>query len=383
MDTTLIFKRNLEQIKLNKKVIVNEGGQHSSKTYSILQLLIFLSQSCKNKIFTIVGESIPFLKVGAQRQFLEILQNENLFDENMWNGSDRVYKMGTNIFEFKAYDVPSKALGAKRHFLFINEVINIPYETYQNLEGRTDILTFVDYNPSFEFFIHQKVLQQNNVGYVHSTYKDNKYLPQKIVETIERYKEYDLNRWNVMGLGVIGSNDGLVFNNWNIIDNFPSSEKITYGMDFGFTNDPSTCISVFKQGGELYVDEIFYGLGMTNADISDMMVKCNLRKRYDEIYADSAEPKSIDELHKRGWNIKGATKGPDSVMKGIDLMKQYKINVSKRSINLIKELRQYQWLKDRDGQLTNKAGGADHLIDALRYAIMSMDNKSFNHIRIR
>ena len=375
MDTKIIFKKNLEEINKHKSVIVNEGGQHSSKTYSILQLIIFLSRTTKNKLFTIVGESIPFLKVGAQRQFLEILVNDGIYDESKWNATDRIYKMGTNLIEFKAYDTSTKALGAKRDFLFINEAINIPFDTYQNLEGRTNVLTFLDYNPSFEFWVHEKVLNQPNTGFVHSTYKDNPYLPQKIIDTIESYKIYDPNRWRVMGEGLIGSNEGLVFSNWKIIDDFPVSEKNIYGLDFGFSNDPSTCISIFKKDGELYVDEVFYGVGMTNADISNTMLNLELKKSYTEIFADSAEPKSIDELHKRGWNVKPTIKGPDSIQKGIDLLKQYKINVSRRSINLIKELRQYQWVKDKDGKLTNKPGGPDHCIDALRYALMSSEKR--------
>jgi len=239
MNTTVIFKKNLEEINKHKNILVNQGGQHSSKTYSILQLIIFLSRSVQNKLFTIVAESVPFLKVGAMRQFIEILINDEIFEEDKWNQTDRVYKMGTNIIEFRAYDTSTKALGAKRDFLFINECININYETFQNLEGRTNILTFLDFNPSFEFWIHDKVLPQPNVGFIHSTYHDNPYLPQKIIDTIESYKTYDPNRWRVMGEGLIGSNEGLVFTNWNIMSQDQFSEKVVYGIDFGFSNDPT------------------------------------------------------------------------------------------------------------------------------------------------
>ena len=377
MNTTIIFKKNLQQIQGDKTIIVNEGGQHSSKTYSILQLIVFLASTEKNKLFTIVGESIPFLKVGAMRQFVEILQNEGIYDDDKWNATDRIYKLGTNIIEFKAYDSPSKALGAKRSYLFINEVINIPFDTYQNLEGRTDICTFIDYNPSHEFYVHTKILGKDNVGYVHSTFLDNPYLPIKVIETIKRYKEYDQNRWRVMGEGLLGSNDGLVFQNWNIVDDFEQDEKTIYGLDFGFTNDPTTCIGVYKQNGELYIDEIFYGMGLTNSDISTHLEQNDLKKRFDIIYADSAEPKSIDELSKRGWNIKPSVKGPDSIQKGIDNIKQYKLNISKRSINLIKELRGYQWMKDRDGKLLNKPSGPDHCFD--KYTIVNT-SYGYNYI---
>lgn len=372
MFTTTVFDKSLKPFKDGKSIIINSGGQSSSKTYSILQIIIFLASITKNKVYTIVAESMPFLKVGAMRQFLEILFSEKLYDEKSFNRGNFTYQIGTNIIEFKAYDQPSKAVGAKRDFLFINEAINVPYETFLNLETRTNVCTWIDYNPSYEFWAHTQLLNTNrdDVGFVHSTYKDNEYLPKKIIDTIERYKEYDPNRYRVMGLGLIGSNEGLVFNNWDIIENFENIDKskTAFGIDFGFTNDPSSCISVFKQDDELYVDELFYGIGMTNLDISNRLRDENLTKS-DELFADSAEPKSIDELFRRGWNIKPVIKGPDSVIQGIDICKQFKIHISKRSVNLIRELRQYQWLKDMNGKYINKVGGPDHCIDAMRYAI--------------
>ena len=372
MQTTSVFDKNLQIFNSGKTIIINQGGQSSSKTYSILQIIIFLAKVEKNKIFTIVAESIPFLKVGVIRQFIEILVNENLFVQNDFNQGNFTYKIGTNTIEFKAYDLPSKAVGAKRDYLFINEAININYETFINLETRTNICTWLDYNPSYEFWAHDKLIYANrdDVGFIHSTYKDNEYLPQKIIDTIDRYLEYDPNRYRVMGLGLVGSNEGLVFNNWTTIDsvNLNEQPKVVYGIDFGFTNDPSVCIGVYRSDNELYIDEIFYGLGMTNPDIANSM-KDNNVKRTDEVFADSAEPKSIDELFKRGLNVKPVTKGPDSIIQGIDIIKQYRLNISKRSVNLIKELRSYSWLKDKNGNMINKPGGPDHCIDALRYAV--------------
>lgn len=386
MQTTSVFDKTLKPFRDGKSLIISEGGQSSSKTYSILQIIIFLAKVTKNKIYTIVAESIPFLKVGVIRQFIEILTNEGLFIQNNFNQGNFTYKIGSNIIEFKAYDIPSKAVGAKRDFLFINEAININYETFMNLETRTNICTWIDYNPSYEFWAHDKLIHANreDVAFVHSTYKDNEYLPQKIIDTIERYKEYDPNRYRVMGLGLVGSNEGLVFNNWSSIDavNLNEQSKVVYGLDFGYTNDPSVCIAIYKQDGELFVDEIFYGIGMTNADIS-IALKNNNIGRIDEIFADSAEPKSIDELYKRGFNVKPATKGPDSIIQGIDLLKQYRLNVTKRSINLIKELRSYFWLKDRNGNMINKPGGSDHCLDALRYAATMKFGQSRAQTKIR
>jgi phage terminase large subunit len=377
LNTTNVFKKNFEQIKNGKKIIINEGGSRSSKTFSILQSFVFLMslKNFKNKTFSVVAESLPHLKRGAMKDFFEILKTDDLYDMKFHNMTDHKYVIETNAIEFFGVDDYTKVTGAGRDFLFINEANNISWQIYQQLQLRTRTLTFIDYNPTHSFWVHEHLLKQDNVGYVHSTYLDNPYVSQNTIDILNRSKDTDPNFYNVYALGKIGSNEGLVFNNWNIIDQFPESDKVVYGLDFGFM-DPSCCVSIFKIGDELYVDEIFYSAGMTNLDISEQLINMKLKKGYDEIYADSAEPKSIDELHRRGWNIKPTLKGPDSIIKGIDLMKQYKINVSKRSVNLIKELRQYQWIKDKDGKLTNKPGGPDHLIDSVRYALMSSEKRN-------
>lgn len=383
MNTTNVFKKNLEQINKGKKIITNEGGSRSSKTFSILQLLIYFMslKDMNNKTFSVVAESLPHLKRGAMKDFFDIIKKDDLYLIKNHNMTDNKYKIGTNTIEFFGCDDYTKVTGAGRDFLFINECNNVNWNIFQQLQLRTRTLTFLDYNPTHHFWVHEHLLSQDNVGYIHSTYLDNPYVSKNTIDLLNRSKDTDPNFYNVYALGKVGSNEGVVFNNWNIVDIFPESEKYIYGMDFGFSNDPSTCVGIFKMGGELYVDEIFYGLGMTNLDISDNLT-LNLRKGYDEIFADSAEPKSIDELNRRGWHVRPTVKGPDSIQKGIDLLKQYKINVSKRSINLIKELRQYQWLKDRDGKATNKPVGPDHCIDSLRYALMSMEKRNVGNFSV-
>lgn len=372
LQTTKVFKYNLQEFNKGKRIIINQGGQHSSKTYSILQLIIFLAQIVENKVFTIAAESIPFLKTGALRQFLEIMMENEIFDVECWNATERIYKMGSNVIEFKGYDVSSKALGAKRDFLFINEAINVDWDTFSNLEARTNVCTFLDYNPSYQFWAHEKLIEtkRDDVAFIKSTFRDNPYLPEKIIQSIEQYQFTDPNRWQVMGLGELGSSEGLVFNNWSIVDDwFTLTGSTAYGMDFGFSNDPSTVVGVTKPLKEniILVDEIFYQTEMTNSDISLMMEQNDMRKHRDEIFCDSAEPKSIEELKRRGWRTKPVLKGKDSINSGIGLLKQYKILVTRRSINLIRELRQYQWVKDRNGKMTNRPSGPDHAIDALRY----------------
>lgn len=378
MNTTNIFKQNLQSLKDNKSLMINQGGTSSSKTYSILQLIIFLSQISKDKTFSIVSESIPHLKRGAMRDFLNILYKEGLYEDKNWNRSNSVYTYNTNTIEFFSAEDVDKCRGSRRDYLFVNEANNIRYDTFDQLELRTKKATFIDYNPVSTFWAHTKLLDLPHTKFIKSTYLDNPFLEQKIIDGIERKRELDPNGWLVYGLGEIGSTEGIIFKNWTIIDNFPMNEKMVYGMDFGFTNDPSTCIGVLKKGDELYIDEVFYGLGLTNADISIQLEANNMRKHNDEIFGDSSEPKSIDELYKRGWNIKSCFKGADSINKGIDLLKQHKMFVSKRSTNLIKELRNYQWLKDKDGKYINKPTGPDHCIDSLRYAMGNINKKTGN-----
>lgn len=326
--------------------------------------------SIKNKTFSVVAESLPHLKRGAMKDWFDILNMDELYDIKQHNHTDNKYTIGTNIVEFFGVETPEKVTGAGRDFLFINEANNISWPTFQQLQMRTKVLTFIDYNPTANFWAHEYLLDKDTkVGYIHSTYKDNPYVSQNTIDMLNRSKDIDPNFYKVYALGLVGSNEGVIFNNWSIIDTY--DKPTVFGLDFGFTNDPSTCIGVYKQGGELWVDELFYGLGMTNADISNQLTANDIKMRYDEIFADSAEPKSIYELHARGWNCKPVEKGADSIQKGIDLLKQYKLNITRRSTNLIKELRGYQWIKDKDGKYTNKPGGENHAIDALRYAVIS------------
>ena len=373
MLTTIIFKKNLEQINLGKKIIINEGGSRSSKTYSVLQLILYLMghPKIKNKTFSVVAESLPHLKRGAMKDWFDILNKDELYDIKMHNITDHRYTIGTNVIEFFGVEEPHKVTGAGRDYLFINEANNISWSTFQQLQLRTRILTFCDYNPTSSFWCHEQLIDKDpKVGFIHSTYLDNPYVSQNTIDMLNRSKNTDPNFYRVYALGLVGSQEGLIFNNWSITDDYNvENQRVIYSIDFGFSNDPSCCICTYKQNGELWVDELFYNIGMTNSDISEQLKINNIKPKYDEIIADSAEPKSIDELFHRGWNIKGSVKGPDSVNQGIDIIKQYKLNISRRSTNLIKELRNYQWLRDREGKYINKPSGPDHCIDAMRYGI--------------
>lgn len=366
--------------KAKERIIVSRGGSSSSKTYSTLQLLYLIANKHQGCIISIVSESLPHLKRGAMRDFFKILLDAGLYSEAYHNKSDNSYSIGKSLIEFFGADNASKMRGARRDYLFINECNNVSYETFNQLEIRTRKRIYLDYNPVSSFWVDDSVLMRDNVFFLQSTYRDNQFLEQSIIDAIEARKFSDPNWYKVYGMGEIGSNEGLVITNWGLVDSFPQdAKKQTIGLDFGYTNDPTACIKIGLYNGEIYVDELFYQTHLTNSEIINKLKQHSIQ---DEIFADSSEPKSIDEIYKSGFNIKPVIKGKDSILNGIDILKRYRINVTKNSLNLIKELRNYTWQQDKDGKWLNKPiDNYNHAIDALRYAAImkysSNESKSF------
>lgn len=363
MKPTRVF---IDNITSEKRIKANEGGTGSTKTYSILQVLITKAIFYPNRLISVVSESMPHLKLGAIRDFRAILTEEGIWDERKFNLTDKIYQFdsGSRI-EFFSSDNPGKVHGPRRDILFMNEAINMPYRLYDQLSIRTRDEEYLDWNPTHEFWGHQ-LRQDDDCEWIRSTYLDNPYLPDSIVRQIEKRKETDPNWWRVYGLGLVGKIEGLIYPDFDIVDDFPDMDSF-YGLDFGYSNDPTALIRMGLSGDALYLDELIYETGLTNQDIADRMDM----NRNDEIYADSAEPKSIEEIYRAGYNIRGARKGRDSILNGIDLVKRYHLKVTKRSINLIRELRNYRWLEDRDGNLLNKpADDFNHALDAVRYGML-------------
>jgi len=366
-----------------KRVVVNQGGTSSSKTWSILQVLLTYLKHNKDPILiSVVSETLPHLKRGAMRDFFNMLIRLGLYSEKYHNKSNNSFSFdGERIIEFFSADNPSKIRGARRDVLFINECNNIPWEVYDQLEIRTKYRIFLDYNPTCEFWAHERLVGKPYVDFFKSSYRDNPYLDPNIRKSIESRRFIDPNWWRVYGEGEIGRQEGLVFTNWGQVPSFPEGiDSVWYGMDFGFTNDPSSLVKVCVQNGEVCVQEMFYEQGMTNRDISNRLERLGLRKGEDQIIADSAEPKSIYEIRQNGWLIKPVSKGSDSVRGGIQLVQQYHLNVTQDSLNLIKELRNYKWEQDKMTSkfLNTPIDSFNHAIDALRYACMAkLGRRSF------
>jgi len=372
-------------VRSDKRITVEQGGTRSGKTYNILLWIIFFyTDRNKGKVITICRKSFPSLRASVMRDFFEILKQHGLYFEELHNRSNHEYYLNGNLVEFISLDQPQKIRGRKRNLLYINEANELFYEDWQQLIFRTDGKVILDYNPSDAFhWIYDRVIPRDDCDFYQTTYKDNKFLDPTIIAEIERLRDTDEDYWRVYGLGERGLSRATIFQ-FGTNDIPESASLLAYGMDFGFTNDPTTLVAAYEHNGGLYLDELVYRTGMTNNDIANVFSSLSIDRR-SEVYADSAEPKSIEELYRRGFNVKPTIKGADSVNAGIDIMKRYKLYVTPRSSNLRKEMENYKWTEDKNGNLLNKPVDAfNHAIDAARYAIFNKkSNPNFGRYSVR
>lgn len=372
MKVTSVFSRNLEAYNSGKRVIVNKGSTRSSKTWSTLQLLYIIAElSTTSRLISIVSESMPHLKKGCIRDFENMLRNEGKWDPKRWNATDKIYCVNESYIEFFSADQPGKVHGPARDILYINECINIAYETYRQLAIRTTETIFLDFNPCFEFWVDEKVLIRTESILIHSTYADNEYLTPAQIQEIESNKA-DAEWWQVYGLGQTGSKVGLIIQQWDIVANQPLEYKNRWiGIDFGFTNDPTAIIDIRLSEGELWIDELLYASGYDNIRIAQYLSECGIPQSV-PIIADSAEPKSISELRTFGWQVEPAKKGRDSIRQGISILNRYMKHITQRSTNLIAEYRNYRWRTDEFGNPSNTPiDKFNHSIDAQRYVAIN------------
>jgi phage terminase large subunit len=361
--------------KSDKKIVVEQGGTRSGKTYNILLWIIF--HYCgKNvgKTITIARKTFPAVRSSVMRDFIEILKGSDLYREESHNKSNHEYMLNGNMVEFISMDQPQKIRGRKRDLAFLNEANELTFEDWQQIVFRTNGRIILDYNPSDTFhWIYDRVIPRDDADFYQTTYRDNPFLDPTIIQEIERLKETDEHYWRVYGLGERGTNRAQVFQ-FTTVQQIPVTAKfLSFGLDFGFTNDPSALVGCYQEGDNLYFKELLYSTNLTNQDLDREFRKLEIG-RYDEIFGDSSEPKSIEELHRMGWNIKPTQKGADSVNAGIDMLKRYKIHIT--GSNLMKEMENYKWLEDKNGNLLNKPEDKwNHLIDALRYGVYNKLSK--------
>jgi phage terminase large subunit len=355
---------------MTKRIKAVQGGTSAGKTIGIEQVLIDKCQQDKpGDVTSIVSESFPHLKRGAMRDFLNILQTQQYYDDARWNRTDSIYTFETGaILEFFSADQPDKVRGPRRKRLFINEANNVALETFEQLEVRTKEEIYLDWNPTNEFWYYTDVEPlRDDCERIIITYKDNEALDPSIVGSIEQRK----NRpgwWKVYGEGQLGEVEGKIYKGWEIIDEVPrEAKKVRKWLDFGYSNDPSAMGDLYRWNGAYIIDELAFLKGLSNKQIADYL-------RDEETImtiADSAEPKSIDEIKSYGIPIRGADKGKDSVQHGIQVVQDQKIFVTRRSVNVIKEYRNYLWVTDKEGRITNIPEHAfSHAMDGIRYAIV-------------
>ena len=362
-------------LELDKRIRVVKGGTSAGKTICILLILIDYAIRNEGKEISVVSESIPHLRRGAFKDFCQLLKGLGRYNDNQLNKSVLKYTFTNGSYiEFFSTDQPDKLKGARRTDLYINECNNVPFDAYNQLAVRTSGTVWLDYNPSSLFWVDKEIIGQEDADYITLTYKDNEVLDQTIVKEIEKAKEkgktstYWANWWRVYGLGETGSLEGVCIPDWKEIDNLPQEARLlAYGMDFGYSVDPTTLIALYKWNNAYIYDEVLYKKGMLNRDISRFLSQADIKEN---IVADSAEPKSIAELQGYGHNIHGVTKGRDSVVYGLNLMNQNEIYVTARSKNLKRELGGYVWAKDKEGnQLQKPTGLHPDCIDAARYVL--------------
>jgi phage terminase large subunit len=362
INTTVTFENLLES---NSRVTQHIGGTRSGKTYAILQFLIVQALE-KRQTITIVRRTIPSLKRTVIKDFKDIISDIGIWNENDFNISDRIYKLGESSVQFINSDDPEKLRGLKSDILFIDEASEIDEESYFQLSIRTSGKIILAYNPTISPY-HWLRQMQDCERFV-TTYKDNPYLPTEMVKAIEELQIKNPKYWAIYGKGEFAANDKAIYN-FEVVDDY-EGEFVAFGLDWGYSQDPTAVVAIYKNGNDLYLEEILYEKGLVLKDIADKLRALDITKS-EEIWCDSSEPRSIEELYRMGFNAKAVKKGPDSIKFGISVLQNHKLHIQKKSQNLINEMYAYQYATDKHGYITDTPeGGLDHLLDAARYVGM-------------
>lgn len=366
-------------LKSKKRFRVHQGGTRSGKTYAICQYLAYLLRSNEEPLtISIIRKTLPALKGSVQRDFIQVLEHLGMYYQGVHNKADNTFKYRNHLVEFLSIDEPQKIRGRKRDIAYLNEANELNIEDFRQINMRTTGFLILDFNPSDPIhWIYDEIIPREDCDTWVTTYKDNKFLSPELVFEIERMRERDPDYWRVYGEGLQATySKRQIFGNWQFIPqkDIPEFDDPIIGLDFGYSNDPTAAVLIQKVNDKLYVKELLYNTGMTNNDICDW-IKSN---GYDQtlIYADSAEPKSIEEIKRLGCWIKPAIKGQGSIMAGISLIKEFDVYVSDDSKNLQKEYHNYYFEELKDGTIINKpVDKMNHLMDALRYGVYSVYSK--------
>lgn len=354
-----------------KRIVINQGGTRSGKTYSIIKVLCeycWKNVGC-GSVVTIVRKTLPALKGSAYRDFLEIIVNEGWYSESDHNKSEMTYQLFGNLIEFISVDQPQKIRGRRRNICFINEANELTWEDFFQLNIRTSDKVILDYNPSDEFhWIYDKLITRDDADFFITTYKDNPFLQRELIEEIERLEQADENHWLVYGLGQRGASKEMIYTHWQTEKRLPGKGEVWYGLDFGY-NNPSALVKVEFFEGRIYAEELLYQSKLTTNDLAEKLKELGI-VRYEEIFCDNAEPKTIEELHRAGFNAKPCEK--KEVKEGIRKIKSLPLYIVEHSSNMIKEIKSYKWKVDKEEHVLDEpVKFNDHAMDALRYAVFT------------
>lgn len=367
----------LKNAASTKRVVINRGGTRSSKTFSLAQLFVKELFEGDNKVLTVARKTFAALRDTAMRDILEILYEHGLYEHVTHNKTERTLRYGTNMLEFVSLYDAYRVRGRKRTHLWLNEANECTYDDWLQLIFRTSQRAYLDFNPDdINHWINTELEQRRradkgDVEVIVSSYKDNDYLAGELVKEVEFLSRGDPEYWKIFGTGEYGKVQGLVLPEHETVEAIPEEARhVAFGLDFGYSNSATALVEVKRLGDNIYVNELVYGTMMTNTDIIARLRELNIKPR-EEIICDSADPKAVEELYRAGFNAKPAGKGPDSVLFSLDVLRRYRLHVAAPSVNLLKELRNYRWQTDKNGNMLNHPiNRLNHAIDALRYVAL-------------
>ena len=376
MNLEINTSKTYRDIENSKRICILQGGTRSGKSYSALQWLLVRALTEGNIVVSVVRKSFPSMRVSIMRDFVGILKELEIWSEEQWSATEHIYTFDNgSMIEFMSIDSSEKRKGSARDYLFIDEANELSREDYFQLFIRTRKKTIIAYNPSFgtNNYIFTEIQTHPEANLYISTFRDNPYLEKQLIEEIERLKDINPEYYKIYGLGLPGNNVGTIFS-INIIEEVPEDAQfVAFGMDFGFSVDPTALVALWKRDKDLYIEELIYQKGMVTSDIANRLRELEVGR--EEIWADSAEGRLIEELYRLGFNIKPVKKGKDSIRMGLDLMMQYRLNVKKSSVNIVKEFGEYVWMVDKNGNFENvPVDYSNHSIDAIRYVCMERLN---------
>lgn len=381
MELNINTSKTYRDIEKSRRICILQGGTRSGKSHSTLQWLLVQALTQPNIVISIVRKSFPSMRVSIMRDWISILKELGIWDDNQWSATEHIYTFDNgSMVEFMSIDSSEKRKGSSRDYLFVDEANELSKEDWFQLFIRTRKKSIIAYNPSFgtSHYIFTEIQTHPEADLYISTFKDNPFLEKQLIEEIERLKDINPEYYKIYGMGLPGNNVGTIFS-INIIDEVPDNAQfVAFGMDYGFSVDPTTLIAVSKRDTTLYIDQLLYRTGMVTGDIIRELKGLDIGRN--EIWGDSAEGRLIEEIFRAGFNIKPVKKGKDSVRLGIDLMQQWKLCVTKRSVDTIREFSEYVWTVNKNGNFENiPVDYSNHSIDAIRYVVQErLNNKRIN-----